>query len=242
VDRAQELGMESLALTDHGNMYGAIEFYQKAKKAGIKPIIGCEMYIAAGNMRDKNAGVDDKRYHLTVLASSTEGYKNLIKLVSAAHLEGFYYKPRVDKELLAKYAKGLIALSGCFSGEIGRALSYKKPEVAERLIYEYQQIFGRENFYLEIQPHVHFENQRLINDGLIALAPKTGAKLVATNDIHYTRADDADAQDILVSVQTGNKVQDEDRLTMKDANISMRSGEEMASLFPSVPEAIANTQ
>ncbi len=240
VNRAAELGMDSLALTDHGNMYGAIEFYQKCKKAGIKPIIGCEMYIAAGNMRDKNPGVDDKRYHLTVLASSTQGYQNLIKLASAAHLEGFYYKPRVDKDLLAKYSAGLIALSGCPASEISRALQYKKPVIAEKLVREYQDIFGKENFYLEVQPH-KTADQPLVNAGLIALAPKVGAELVATNDIHYTRADDADAQDILVSVQTGNRVHDEDRLTMKGTDLSMRSGSEMALLFPDTPEAIANT-
>lgn len=241
VKRAAELEMDSLALTDHGNLYGAIEFYQKAKKAGIKPIIGCEMYIAAGDMRSRIHGIDDKRYHLTVLASTTEGYHNLIKLVSRAHLEGFYYKPRVDKALLRDHAKGLIALSGCFNGEIGRALQHGKIEDAERFIGEYQDIFGKENFYLEIQPHTGFESQRAINAGLIALAPKVGAKLAATNDLHYIRSEDADAQDILVSVQTGNRVQDEDRLTMKGADLSLRSQDEMASLFPNQPEAIANT-
>lgn len=241
VKRAAELEMDSLALTDHGNLYGAIEFYQKAKKAGIKPIIGCEMYIAAGDMRSRIHGIDDKRYHLTVLAFTTEGYHNLIKLVSRAHLEGFYYKPRVDKALLRDHAKGLIALSGCFNGEIGRALQHGKIEDAERLIGEYQDIFGKENFYLEIQPHTGFESQRAINAGLIALAPKVGAKLAATNDLHYIRSEDADAQDILVSVQTGNRVQDEDRLTMKGADLSLRSQDEMASLFPDQPEAITNT-
>lgn len=242
VKRAAELEMDSIALTDHGNMYGTIEFYQKAKKAGIKPIIGCEMYIAANRMQDKNHGIDDKRYHLTVLASSEEGYHNLINLVSKAHLEGFYYKPRVDKELLFAHAGGLIALSGCFSGEIGRALQYKKPNVAEYLIRQYQEIFGKENFYLEVQPHVAFENQRAINEGLFTLAPKVNAKVVATNDIHYTRPDDAEAQDILVSVQTGSRVKDENRLNMTGANLSLRSGSEMAELFPHNPEVIRNTQ
>ncbi|MDP3779357.1 MAG: DNA polymerase III subunit alpha [bacterium] len=242
VKRAAELGMDSLALTDHGNLYGAIEFYQKAKKAGIKPIIGCEMYVTAGKMQDKNPGVDDKRYHLTVLSANEQGYRNLITLVSKAHLEGFYYKPRVDKELLAKHSKGLIVLSGCFNGEIGRALEYKKPDVAERLIREYQEIFGKENFYLEIQPHVSFENQRAINEGLLALAPKVGAKVVATNDLHYVYKEDADAQDILVSVQTGSRLEDKERLTMKDSNLSLRSPEEMASLFPYNPEVISHTQ
>ncbi|TSC68434.1 MAG: DNA polymerase III subunit alpha [Parcubacteria group bacterium Gr01-1014_66] len=242
VKRAADFEMDSLALTDHGNLYGAIEFYQKAKKAGIKPIIGCEMYIAANRMADKNPGVDDKRYHLTVLAATNEGYRNLITLVSKAHLEGFYYKPRVDKELLAKHSAGLIALSGCFNGEIGRALQYKKPDLAQRLIHEYQDIFGKENFYLEVQPHISFENQRAINEGLFALAPRVSAKIVATNDIHYAKSEDADAQDILVSVQTGSRIQNEDRLSMKGSDLSLRSAEEMAGLFPHNPEVITNTQ
>ena len=242
VKRAVELDMHALALTDHGNLYGAIEFYQKAKKAGIKPIIGCELYIAAGDMRSRIPGVDDKRYHLTVLAATDEGYKNLIKLVTKAHLEGFYYKPRVDKAALRDHAKGLIALSGCFNGEIPRALEHKKPDGAQRLIGEYQDIFGKENFYLEIQSHAAFENTRRINEGLEALSPKTGARIVATNDIHYINADDADAQDILVSVQTGNRVEDEDRLTMRKANISMRSVQDMASLFPDHPEYLEATE
>ncbi len=241
VKRTADLGMDSLALTDHGNLYGAIEFYQKAKKNGIKPIIGCEMYISAGRMQDKNPGVDDKRYHLTVLASTNEGYQNLIKLVSKAHLEGFYYKPRVDKDALRTYSKGLIALSGCAGGEIGRALQYKKPDQAERLIREYQEIFGKDNFYLEVQPHTA-EYQKTINRGLFTLAPRVGARVVATGDLHYINKEDADAQDILVSVQTGSKIQDEERLSMKEADLSMRSPQEMASLFPDNPEVIAHSQ
>lgn len=242
VGRAKELGMDSLALTDHGGMYGAIEFYKKAKQAGIKPILGAEMYLAFGNMRDKNPGVDDRRYHLTVLARTTEGYYNLMKLVTKSHLEGFYYKPRVDKNLLHEYSQGLIALSGCFSGEIARAIQNKKIDKAEHLIREYQEIFGKENFYLEIMPHFNFEDQRHTNDTLAELALKTGAKLVATNDIHYVKSEDADAQDILVSVQTGARLNEENRLTMKDANLSMRSAEDMAALFPDRPEAIDCTQ
>lgn len=242
VSRAKELGMDSLALTDHGSLYGAIEFYQKCKKAGIKPIIGCEMYVAREKMTDKRPGIDDKRYHLIVLAATNEGYKNLIQLVTKAHLEGFYYKPRIDKETLRKHAKGIIALSGCFNGEIAQAIKNKKLDRAEELIREYQNIFGTENFYLEISPHLAYPDQRVINDGLAELSLKTGAKLVATNDIHYAHAEDRDAQDVLVAVQTGNRIEDEDRLTMKNANLSMRSAEEMASLFPDHPEAIAATE
>jgi DNA polymerase III subunit alpha len=242
VARAKELGMNSLALTDHGNLYGAIEFYQKCKKAGIKPIIGCEMYVAYENMRDKRPGIDDKRYHLIVLAKTNTGYHNLIQLVSKAHLEGFYYKPRIDKTTLREHAQGLIALSGCFNGEIAQAIKNKKNERAEQLIREYQDIFGADNFYLEISPHLSYPDQRVINDGLAALSLKTGAKLVATNDIHYARPDDREAQDILVAVQTGSRIEDEDRLTMKEANLSMRSADEMAVLFPDHPEAIAATE
>lgn len=242
VRRAKELGMNSLGLTDHGALYGAIEFYLKAKKAGIKPIIGAEMYLAAGDMRDKRPGIDDRRYHLTVLAYSTQGYYNLVKLITKAHLEGFYYKPRIDKAALRMHSGGLLALSGCFAGEIARAIQLKKVDQAEQLIGEYQEIFGKEHFYLEIMPHFNFPDQRATNEVLAALSLKTGAKLVATNDIHYVNATDADAQDILVSVQTGARLSEENRLTMKAANLSMRSGEEMAALFPEYPEAIANTQ
>src|SRR3989338_2683968 len=242
INRAVELKMDSLAITDHGSMYGVIEFYKKAKKAGIKPIIGCEMYIAYENFHQKRPNIDNKRYHLTVLAQNLAGYYNLIKLVTKAHLEGFYYKPRVDKTILREYSNGLIALSGCFNGEIPHAIKNKKMDIAERLTREYQDIFGKENFYLEIQPHFNFPEQKTINEGLLALSQKTGAKLVATNDAHYSLPTDAEAQDILVSVQTGSKMDDENRLTMKEANLSMRSTEEMISLFPDLPEAIANTQ
>lgn len=242
IKRALELEMDSLALTDHGNLYGAMEFYQKAKKAGIKPIIGAELYVAYEKMRDKRPGLDDKRYHLTVLAANLEGYKNLIKLVTTAHLEGFYYKPRVDKDLLRQYSKGLIALSGCFAGEIPRAIVHKKIDHAEKLVKEYQEVFGKENFYLELGAHLNFPDQKIINDGLIHLSQKTGTRLVATADIHYVKPEDAEAQDILVSVQTGARLDDENRLTMKEANLAMRSGEEMAEIFKDIPDAIENTQ
>ncbi|OGZ97656.1 MAG: DNA polymerase III subunit alpha [Candidatus Sungbacteria bacterium RIFCSPHIGHO2_01_FULL_54_26] len=242
VARAAELGMRALALTDHGNLYGAIEFYQKAKKAGIKPIIGVEAYIAYEKMTDRRPQIDDKRYHLTILAENTEGYHNLIKAVTASHLHGFYYKPRMDKGLLRRHAKGLIALSGCFNGEIPRAIQNKKMDVAERLVREYQDIFGRDNFYLEIMPHTAFADQKPTNEALAVLAGKTGAKLVATNDIHYIHAEDAEAQDILVSIQTGSRMDDENRLTMKKANLSLRSADDMAALFADHPLAIAATE
>ncbi len=241
VKRAADLEMHALALTDHGSLYGAIEFYQKAKKAGIKPIIGLEAYVAYENMRDKRPGIDDTRYHLTLLAETTEGYHNLIKLVTRSHLEGFYYKPRIDKAALREYGRGIIALSGCVNGEVARAIRNKKPDAAERLIGEYQDIFGKDNFYLEVQPHT-LEDQASVNEALWGLSARTGAKTAATNDIHYVAPDDSVAQDILVSVQTGNRVEDENRLTMKGADLSMRSGEEMARLFADHPEAIASTE
>lgn len=200
------------------------------------------MYVAREKMTDKRSGIDNTRYHLIVLAATNEGYKNLIKLVTRSYLEGFYYKPRIDKATLREHASGLIALSGCFNGEIAQAIKNKKMDRAEELIREYQNIFGLENFYLEISPHLSYPDQRVINNGLAKLSLKTGAKLVATNDIHYANAEDRDAQDVLVAVQTGNRIEDEDRLTMKDANLSMRSAEEMASLFPDHPEAITATE
>ena len=242
VRAAARLEMDSLALTDHGNLYGAIEFYKKAKANGINPILGVEMYMAYEGMRDRRPGIDSKRFHITLLATNYEGYKNLIKIVSGAHLEGFYYKPRADKELLRRHARGIIALSGCLAGEIPRAIQLKRIGEAERTIDEYQDIFGKDNFYLEIAPHFAIPAQRMVNDALVDLSAKTGARIVATADIHYVKPDDAEAQDIMVSIQTGSNVEDEDRLSMRQSNLSMRSAQEMATLFPSHPEAIANTQ
>ena len=246
VNRAKELGMDSLALTDHGVMYGAIEFYKKALKAGIKPIIGCEVYIAENSMHDKRAGIDDKRYHLVLLAKNHVGYKNLIKIVTAAHLEGFYYKPRVDKELLRKHSEGIIALSACLGGEIARALTAKNEEKAKKIALGYQEIFGSGNFYIEVQQHPNIQDQNEVNPRLIKLSKETGIPLVATQDSHYTHAEDAHAHDVLLAVQTGNKLDDTDRLSMKDDNFSFLSGDEMYDKFKSLgdeaaKEAIDNT-
>ena len=231
VAKAKESGMEAMALTDHGVMYGAIEFYKKAKKAGLKPIIGCEMYMAEHSMHDKRAGIDDKRYHLIVIAENNIGYKNLIKLVSAAHLEGFYYKPRIDKELLKKHSEGLIGLSACLGGEISKSLLSRNYEKAKKTALEYQEIFGKGNFFLEIQQHPHIEEQNFVTPELIKLSRDTGIPLVATQDSHYTRTDDSHAHDILLAVQTGNKLDDTDRLTMRDDNFSVLSGDEMYEKF-----------
>src|SRR3989338_3064654 len=241
IARAKELGMDAIALTDHGTLYGAIEVYKKAKKAGIKPIIGCEIYIAARRMTDKDPTLDQRRFHLTVLAKNTEGYHNLIKLVTLAHLKGFYYKPRLDHETLAAHATGLIALSGCLSGEIPRAIRTNQKERAEELIRKYQEIFGKDNFYLELGAHPNIPEQLTVNRELLELSKKTGAPVVATNDIHYCRTEDAEAQDILVSVQTGARFEDENRLTMKQDNFSLRSADEMFEVFKDNPEALENT-
>jgi DNA polymerase-3 subunit alpha len=241
IDRAKELGMPALALTDHGNMYGAIEFYKTAKAAGVKPIIGVEVYVALNSRHDKNPGIDEKRYHLILLAENNEGYKNIIKLVTKSNLEGFYYKPRVDKEILREHAKGVIALSACMSGELSRALIAEDTERAKRLVAEYQDIFGKDNFYIEIMHHDKIPNHTRIQERLKKLAKETGAPLVATQDIHYLKSEDAKAHDILLAVQTNSKVDSTDRLTMKEEDFSMRTPEEMRRLFADTPEACENT-
>ncbi len=241
VNEAVRLKMPALALTDHGSLYGAIEFYKKAKDAGIKPIIGVEAYIASRLLHQKEAGIDDKRYHLILLAENNEGYQNLLKLVSISNLEGFYYKPRLDKEIIRKHSKGLIALSACLSGEIPRALLSNDREKAKNLVAEYRDIFGKENFYIEIEHHPGIPNHEKIRKELIKLAKETGTPLVAAQDVHYLKSEDAEAQDILLAVQTNNKVSDEERLTMKEDDFSFRSPEEMEKFFKETPEALENT-
>ncbi|MDO8495390.1 MAG: DNA polymerase III subunit alpha, partial [bacterium] len=242
VEHAKGLGMESLALTDHGSLYGAIEFYQRAKKVGIKPIIGCEMYICE-NRFDKNPSADNRNYfHLVLLAENNTGYQNLLKLVTAANLEGFYYKPRIDRELLRQHSEGLIALSACLGGEISRALLSDQYEKAKRMALEYQEIMGKGNYFLELQQHPNIEDQNLVNPRLIQLSQDTGIPLVATQDSHYLRKEDAHAHDVLLAVQTGNKVTDTNRLTLRNEDFSLLSPEDMAKKFSSTPEAIDNTQ
>ena len=231
VNRVKELGMESLALTDHGNLYGAIEFYKKAKAAGIKPIIGCELYVARGSHLDKRPGVDDERYHLVVLAENEAGYKNLVKLVSKAHLEGFYYKPRVDKKLLREHSGGLIAMSACLGGEVSQALLKKNLEQAEKVVLEHQDIFGKGNYFLELQQHPNIAEQNLVNPMLLELARRTGIPLVTTQDSHYLRPDDAHAHDVLLAVQTASRLDDKDRLTMKMDDFSLAGPEELHKKF-----------
>jgi len=249
LDRAKELGFKSLALTDHGVMYGAIEFYSKALERGIKPIIGMEAYIAIRSIQDKQPKIDDDYFHLTLLAKNLTGYKNLIELTTTAHLEGFYYKPKLDKALLKKHSEGLIALSGCPRGEIYRAIKNKNLIEAQKVLSEYVDIFGKENFFLEIQRNQRTENQASDFDienekvikGLAALAKTEGLGLVATADCHYIHPNDFEAQDVLVCIGTGKTVNDTDRLDMTTSDLSLKSTEEMAERFKDYPEALENT-
>jgi DNA polymerase-3 subunit alpha len=243
INKAKELGMDALALTDHGVLYGAIEFYKKAKAAQIKPILGVEAYLAPKDRFSKDPS--EKYFHLTLLAENNTGWKNLIKLVTKAHLEGFYYKPRIDKNLLKEYHEGIIALSGCPSGEIAKAIEADKPRAEIlKLIQEYKDIFGENNFFIEIWHHPNIfgaEVYKKLKDGLISLAKETNTPLVATQDIHYVNKEDDKYHDILLAVQTGNKVDDADRLTLKGEDFSMTPPEEMIEYFKDVPEAIENT-
>jgi len=233
--------MDSVALTDHGVMYGAIEFYKKAKTKGIKPIIGCEIYTAFEKLTDKRPNIDSRRNHLILLAKNEQGYKNLVKLVTIAHLEGFYYKPRIDEEVLEKYAEGLIGLSACVQGKIPRLLLSNKLEEAEETSLRYQKFFGKGNFYLELQHHQNIPDQITANKRLVELSKKTGIPLVATNDIHYLRKEDLEAQDVLMLINTGADANDPERLSMTQDDFSMISPEQMAEYFKEIPEAIENT-
>ncbi|KKS82867.1 MAG: polymerase III, alpha subunit protein [Candidatus Wolfebacteria bacterium GW2011_GWC1_43_10] len=238
ISQAKRLGMTALALTDHGNLYGAVEFYKKAKKEGIKPILGVEAYLAPKSRLEKNP--DEKYYHLTLLAKNNQGWKNLIQLVTKANLEGFYYKPRIDKELLRQHSQGLIAFSGCPSGEIPRFLAKGKKEEAREALNFYKEVFG-ENFYIEIWHQPKIKEMEEVIPLLVELAQKENVPLVATQDIHYIRKDDSFFHDILLAVQTGNRITDDDRLTLKAGEFFMRSPEEMAQGFSPWPQALENT-
>ncbi len=237
---AKAEGMEAIAITDHGAMYGVIDFYKEAKKQGIKPIIGCEAYVAPGDRHERAEVNGVKYYHLILLAENQTGYRNLVKLVSYANIEGFYYKPRVDHELLRKYHEGIICLSACVAGEVPRALIADNPDRADALVREYIDIFGKENYFLEIQNH-GLEEERKSNAGLIALARKYGLGLVATNDSHYVRREDSDFHDILLCIQMAKTVDDPDRMRFNSDDYYLKTPEEMAALFPDCPEAIENT-
>jgi len=242
LDYIKSQGMDSVALTDHGVLYGAVEFYKKAKARGIKPIIGCEVYQAFEKMEQKRPNIDNKRYHLILLVKNEEGYKNLVKLVTEAHLKGFYYKPRIDDDLLSEHSQGLIALSACLQGKIPQLILGKKIKEAEKTARKYQEIFGKDNFYLELQHHPGIPEQEKVNKVLISFSKKLNIPLVATNDCHYLRKDDAEVQDILMLINTGSDPNDPERLTMKADDFSVREPQEMIKDFKDVPEAIYNTQ
>ena len=242
VARVKELGMNSAAITDHGVMYGVIDFYREARKQGINPILGCEVYVAPNSRFDREVtGGDDRYYHLVLLAENNEGYENLTKIVSKGFVEGYYYKPRVDKELLRTYHKGIIALSACLAGEVPRYLTKGMYEEAKDRALEYQEIFGKGNYFLELQDH-GITDQQLVNQQLMKLSQETGIELVATNDVHYTYADDEKAHDILLCIQTGKKLSDENRMRYEGGQYYVKSEEEMAALFPYARQALENTQ
>ena len=240
IRRTKELGMDSVAITDHGVMYGAVRFYKEAKAQGVHPVIGCEVYLAPG-MRQERAEVDGTRYyHLILLAENETGYRNLVELISLANIEGYYYKPRIDKELLRQYHEGIIALSACVAGEIPQAILRGNNARAEALIAEYVEIFGQDNFFLEIQDH-GLPEEKTVNRALRELAKKYDIGLVATNDVHYVHADDSEFHDILLCVQTGRTINDPDRMRFSGPDYYLKSEEEMAALFVDYPEALENT-
>ena len=241
VARVKELGMDSAAITDHGVMYGVIDFYRAARAEGINPILGCEVYVAPGSRFDREAGSgEDRYYHLVLLAENNQGYANLMKILSKGFTEGFYYKPRVDLAVLKEYHEGIIALSACLAGEVARYLQRGMYEDAKAAALRYQDIFGKGNFFLELQDH-GIPAQRLVNQELLRMHEETGIDLVATNDVHYTRAEDADPHDILLCLQTNKKLADEDRMRYEGGQYYVKSPEEMAELFPYALEALENT-
>ncbi len=240
-DRLIELGMKSCAITDHGALYGVIDFYNAMIAKGLKPIIGCEVYVAPRSHLDKEGSLDKEPAHLVLLAENETGYRNLMKLVSIGFIDGFYYRPRIDHDLLRQNAEGLIALSACLGGEIPGALLDNDRDRAVRLSLEYNEIFGQGNFFLELQSN-GIPEQNLVNAQLIAISRETGIPLVATNDCHYLKQEDANAHEVLLCMQTGKRMSDPDRMRMETDAFYLKSPEEMAEAFAAVPEAIANTE
>ena len=241
IARAAELGMKNIAITDHGNMYGVIEFYRAARAAGINPVIGCEVYVAPGSRFDREVTKGEGRYnHLVLLAENNVGYSNLIKIVSKGFTEGFYYKPRVDYEVLDKYHEGVIALSACLAGAVATALRYGQYETAKKEAERLYDIFGKDHFYLELQDH-GIADQATVNQGLLRMSEELKIPLVATNDVHYITAEDAEPHDILLCIQTQKKVQDEDRMRYEGGQYYLKSEDEMKALFPYAQEALENT-
>ncbi len=242
VEKIKALGMTAGAITDHGVMYGVIDFYKAAREAGINPVLGCEVYVAPGSRLDREmVHGEDRYYHLVLLAENNTGYSNLMKIVSKGFVEGYYYKPRVDMEVLEKYHEGIIALSACLAGEVQRNLVRGMYEEAKEVAYRYERCFGKGNFFLELQDH-GIPEQKLVNQQLLRMSQETGIELVATNDVHYTNAEDAEPHDILLCLQTGKKLTDEDRMRYEGGQYYVKSEEEMKSLFPYALQALENTQ
>jgi DNA polymerase-3 subunit alpha len=241
VDTAAAQGFDSLALTDHGALYGAVAFHQAAKAKGIKPIIGVETYVARRSMTEKEGKADAQPFHLILLAKDLVGYRNLCRLVTDAHVDGYYYKPRIDREHLARYSEGLIGLSACLGGEIPRSLEIEDWDTARKLTGEYQDILGKGNFFLELQDH-GLPEQRVLNEKLLRLAPETGVPLVVTNDLHYVHERQADAHDVLLCVGTGNNLDTPNRMRFETRDFWLKSAVQMAALFPDQPEAILNSR
>lgn len=242
VKKCVDMGMTAAAITDHGNMYGVVDFYKECKNAGINPVIGCEVYVAPGSRFDRErVQGEDRYYHLILLAENNAGYQNLIKIVSAGYVDGYYYKPRVDFEILEKYHEGIICLSACLAGEVARALNRQQYDEAKAVALKYLELFGEGNYYLEMQDH-GIPEQQTVNQGLMRLSRETGIPLVVTNDCHYTNREDADSHDVLLCIQTGKKLNDEDRMRFETQEFYVKSEEEMLELFPYAKEAVARTQ
>ncbi len=242
VARVKELGMTAAAITDHGVMYGVIDFYKAARAAGIRPILGCEVYVAPNSRFDReNTHGEDRYYHLVLLAENNQGYANLVKIVSKGFVDGYYYKPRVDMEVLREYHEGLIALSACLAGEVQRYLTRGLYDEARKTAYKYQDCFGEGNFFLELQDH-GLAQQQTVNQQLLRLSKETGIALVATNDVHYTYEADAEPHDILLCLQTGKKLSDENRMRYEGGQYYVKSEAQMKALFPYAAEAVENTQ
>ncbi|MBR5620415.1 MAG: DNA polymerase III subunit alpha, partial [Clostridia bacterium] len=240
LDRAKELGQTAMAITDHGVMYGVIDFYKAALERGIRPIIGCECYVAPRSRLDKTHGLDSERYHLILLCENNTGYQNLIAMVSESWTTGFYGKPRIDLDLLRAHHEGLIALSGCLAGEVSRALTQGDYDRAKEVALRYRDIFGENNYYLEIQNH-GIREQLEINPALIRLSQETGIALAATNDAHYVRREDARVQQVLLCIQTNHLLGEKTGLEFESDNFYVKSEQEMAALFPDCPQAVTNT-
>ncbi len=239
--RAKELNLPALAITDHGNMYGAVEFYEKCKKADIKPIIGCELYVAPRSLHQKEGQIDSRSYHLTALCKNANGYKNLIKLVSVSHIDGFYYKPRIDKEVLKKYKDDVVFMSGCLKGEIASHIANGNMELAEESLKEYVDILGKDDFYLELQHHPNHQIQVKVNATLKELAQKYNLKTVLTCDSHYLRTEDRDTHEVLLAIQTGSTMNDDDRMSLRNFDLSLKDPKELEEFYHDDLTPLENT-